>query len=784
MRRDRLAVRHVEDLLVVSSDRAWAWFRVPTVSYDFLSTAEREALLGRVAGGLASLRDAECHLLVVPRSYSPAAWRASLEAETLRPAPGWSAYSAALEAHVAGLAFWTREAYLGVVLGPRRRSGVDGVRRRVEHAAGLADGEVAESELARWRDKAEGIGRVLQAGGLRARPATSNELCWLIRRSFCRGDIDEPATTASGPASLGAVEALAEGTIRNGHRSLVVEQPSGESHVAFLAAARFPDVLPFPGGEWLYHCDALGFPVEASVRFRVVPPRTASADAAKKLAEAADQARHISGTSAELPLALVETADRARQLEYALTKEGTPLVYGWPRFAVAASTAHELAAEVDYLVEAYRDLGMELVRPSGDQLSLFLEAIPGDRLRVRAYEQRQAVSTLAGSMFLATTELGDGTGPYLGETTGRTRAAVHFDPLAAAQRNLPTSIAVTGQPGAGKTNLAELLVYQMAMRGTWCLLVDPKNEAGGLGGLAGLGDVRVLELGPRHAGLLDPFSVAGTPPEGALLAVDVLRLLLPAGLTPDQEAALLSACRSETERELPSLQGVVERLRESAEPEAARLASTLGYFSDLPLAQLCFSPGTGERLDPDDRLTILQIQGLAFPEADTPRSEYTLADRLAVAVMFLVTAFAHRLADAARVQAKAIVLDEAWALTGSRQGRALVQRLARTGRSKNTAFVLVTQNARDLLEETVTNNLSACFAFRSTQADEVAAVLRLLGVDSTPAHAGMVRSLRNGECIFRDVDGRVGTLRVDLVLPELAAAFDTTPRPLPLEAAV
>ncbi|MFP5370015.1 MAG: ATP-binding protein [Actinomycetes bacterium] len=769
---------------MLSADRAEAWFRVPTASYDFLSAAEREALLGRVAGGIASLRDAECHLLVVPRAYSPQAWRASLDAATARPSPGWHRYSGALESHVAGLAFWTREAYLGVVLGPRRGSGVDGLRRRVEHAAGLIEGEPSDAELNRWHNAAEGVGRVLQAGGLRARPATGGELCWLVRRCFWRGGLGDDAPLPACRAARGAVEALAEGTIRNGHRSLVLEQPAGEAHVAFLATARFPDLLPFPGGEWLYHCDSLGFPVEASVRFRVVPPRTASADAAKKLAEAADQARHISGTSAELPLALVETAERARQLEYALTKEGTPLVYGWPRFAVAGASADELAAQVDYLVESYRDVGIELVRPSGDQLSLFLEAIPGDRLRVHAYEQRQAVSTLAGSMFVATTELGDGAGPYLGETTGRTRAAVHFDPLAAAQRNLPTSIAITGQPGTGKTNLAELLLFQMAMRGTWCLLIDPKNEASGLGELPGLGDVRVLELGPRHAGLLDPFSVAETAREGALLAVDVLRLLLPSGLSADQEAALLSACRAETERERPSLQGVVERLRESPEPVAERLSSTLGYFADLPLAQLCFSPGAGDRLDPEERLTILQIQGLSFPEADTPRSEYTLADRLAVAVMFLVTAFAHRLADAARVQAKAIVLDEAWALTGSRQGRSLVQRLARTGRSKNTAFVLVTQNAGDLLEETVTNNLSACFAFRSTQADEVGAVLRLLGVDPTPAHAAMVCSLGNGECVFRDVDGRVGTLQVDLVLPELAAAFDTTPRPRPLEAVV
>ena len=48
---------------------------------------------------------------------------------------------------------------------------------------------------------------------------------------------------------------------------------------------------------------------------------------------------------------------------------------------------------------------------------------------------------------------------------------------------------------------------------------------------------------------------------------------------------------------------------------APELAETLRYVADLPLARLCFSPGGGDQLAPDDRLTILQIQGLSFPEA-------------------------------------------------------------------------------------------------------------------------------------------------------------------------
>ena len=49
---------------------------------------------------------------------------------------------------------------------------------------------------------------------------------------------------------------------------------------------------------------------------------------------------------------------------------------------------------------------------------------------------------------------------YIGETMGRARSIVHFDPLLAAVRNRPTAVAITGEPGGGKTTLALLLIMQ------------------------------------------------------------------------------------------------------------------------------------------------------------------------------------------------------------------------------------------------------------------------------------------------------------------------------------
>ena len=74
-------------------------------------------------------------------------------------------------------------------------------------------------------------------------------------------------------------------------------------------------------------------------------------------------------------------------------------------------------------------------------------------------------------------------GPYIGETLGRARSIVHFDPMLAAARNRPTAVAITGEPGGGKTTLAMLLIYQLALRGATVAVIDPKGDAESLVGV-------------------------------------------------------------------------------------------------------------------------------------------------------------------------------------------------------------------------------------------------------------------------------------------------------------
>jgi hypothetical protein len=63
--------------------------------------------------------------------------------------------------------------------------------------------------------------------------------------------------------------------------------------------------------------------------------------------------------------------------------------------------------------------------------------------------------------------------------------------------------------------------------------------------------------------------------------------------------------------------------------------------------------------------------------------------------------------------------------------------------------------------------------------------MALLGIEPSDEHKAALRGLGNGECIFRDLDGRAGRVGIDLISDELRQSLDTNPtRARPDEGAV
>ena len=805
-RRTRISVRYFDDRILLTEAHAWAYYRVPTVSYEFTTPADREALATNITVAMAAIRmaDAEVHLRIAHRSYPAAEWATKLDA-TSDGGPGWLAYLDEMYRHVWAKDFWAKEVYIGVRLGQRgmraQLSGgvlasFIGAYKAGEQVLGLDDEAVPASEITRWREQSERLGRALSASALAARHASSDDIAWLFRHTLT-GTLADPLPSAAARRTWGAgeIETLLEGQVHNGRTMLRLEHPAGESYAALLSFARFPDVMYFPEGEpWLHYSDALPFPVEASLRMKLIAPARASKDVSRRLAHARDMDAHIREAGAEMPIALAEQIESARLLEHGITKERLPFVYGWHRLMVAAPTRELCLNRAEAVVEHYRDAGIDIVNSTGDQFSLLCESLPGDQVRLNSYLQRQPLYTIAGGMPTATVDLGDRAapdagwiGPYIGETLGRARSVVHFDPLVAAARNRPTAVAITGEPGGGKTTLALLLILQLALRGTTVAVIDPKGDAESLVALLQQHgrQARVLPLGSAAPGLLDPFSFGDDLAERRTMATETLRLLLPR-MSEERESAMIQAVAAVAAGEQPSLGKVVTHLERSADPASVNLGAVLRSMSEMRLAKLCFSPSGGQGIDAAGWTTVFTLAGLTLPDVAVKRDDYSYEQRLSVALLYLVSQFARRLLNGMdRRLPKAIFLDEAWAITSTPQGAKLIPEVSRMGRSRNTALIMVSQNAGDLLNEQVTNCISSVFAFRSSERTEVANVLSLLGVERSEEHMAVLRALGNGECIFRDLDGRAGRIGIDLISDELRRSLDTNPtRARPGEAPV
>ncbi|MGD0925466.1 MAG: ATP-binding protein [Streptosporangiaceae bacterium] len=794
--RSRLSLRYFDDRILLTETHAWAYYRLPTQPYEFTTPLEREALATNITVALAAIRmpDAEVHLRIVHRSYPAAEWAAQLDA-TSDGGSGWRDYLDEMYRHVWAKDFWAKEVYLGVRLGQRGMraqlgggvlSGFLSAYRSGEQAIGLDDEAIGAAEIARWTEHAERLGRALGASALAARHASSDEIAWLVRHTLM-GTAGDPRPSAVRRRRWGAgeIESLYEGQVHNGRTLLRLEHPEGESYEAFLSFSRFPDVMSFPDGEpWLHFADSLPFPVEISSRMRLIPPAKASKDVGRRLAHARDMDAHIREAGVDAPIALAEQIVAARMLEHGITKERLPFVYGWHRLVVSAPTRELCQRRVEAVVEHYRDMGIDVVNSTGDQFSLLRESLPGDRVRLSSYVQRQPLYTIAGGVPTATVDLGDRpnsgqgwVGPYIGETLGRARAVVHFDPLLAAALNRPTAIAITGEPGGGKTTLALLLILQLALRGVTVAVIDPKGDAEPLVQLlAGRGrKARVLPLGAAAPGLLDPFSFGDDLAEKRTMATETLRLLLPR-MSEERESAMIQAVASVASRERPSLGKVIRHLEESSDPASKNLGAVLRSMSEMRLARLCFAPSGGQQIDTAGWTTVFTLAGLTLPDTGAGREDYSYEQRLSVALLYLVSQFARRLLNGIdRRLPKAIFLDEAWAITATPQGAKLVPEVSRMGRSRNTALILVSQNAGDLLSEQVTNCISGVFAFRSSERVEVANVMALLGVEASEEHKAVLRGLGNGECIFRDLEGRAGRIGIDLISDEVRQWLDTNP---------
>jgi hypothetical protein len=795
------------NLLIGSGGEAAALYRLDTHAYPFLPVPEKWALLRRLER-FAHLVGADFSLWRVQRAYPAERYAAELEnvADERHADPaGWHRYLTGHETRLAALASHVPEAYLAVALAERpdgqAGSGIlrsaDRARRRLEDLAGV--GSPRPISVAGLDSLAEAERRTFERLGsvLGIARASTRELQWLLRRAPCRG-VAEPALdrfwepdalVVRTPDGSPAYEPVEHDLWRCANApmgenptelpSLAVEAEEGISYQAFLCAGTLAAEAEFPGpqAELLFApAEAAGCPVDAAFHARWIGNREALAQIRRRILDVEHAFREQERGAASGPGFLTEE-DRVLAREYEAILQGTshpPMLRASISLALGAPDRAELERQVDALREQFGEVSLH--RPRGLQHQLFFDHLPrADGGATLDYEQQMTVEQFGALVPIATAQLGSPGGVYLGTSPAGGGRPVRYDPTEASRTARPSAVLLAGTLGSGKTLAAETIAFAAERRGSLVVDFDPRPDHG-FDRVPELdGSVEVLELSgdPEHRGKLDPLAI-GLAELREELASSYLLELLPSA-APAWENAIQRAVRDAVRAGDRGLVSVVARLRGS-EVEAAREAGdALEVISDFGLARLGFGEGGEAQVQAARSVTTIRTPGLTLPDPRASRETYTRAERVSVATLSLVAALALRLVSGDRSRHKVVLLDEAWFVLSSTQGRTLLNRLVRLGRSSNTTVLLASQRLADLGD--LSELVGTYFLFGQESDAEAARALELIGLDpEAAALRGRLREYRQGRCLMRDLDGRVGELQFDLVFPELLEALDTTPR--------
>jgi hypothetical protein len=802
----RFPLRYIRQNLVFGrGGETAAVYRIETVSYPFLLAAEKWRQLRRLERW-ATLVGADFSLYRVQRAYP--ADRYAADAGALLDGRGqasasFAEYLRGHERRLRSLASHVPELYAVVSLGEPAVEGfargvvrsVDRARRRLEDLAGVAAAQpISGQELEALALAEQRVFEQLRAA-LPCVRATTRELEWLLRRVELRG-IGEPrldprwepdALVISAPDGGVAYEPLEHdlwrccnapiAEPRGGPARIVVESEHGDSHQAFLCLGELADAPEFPGpaAELLFApLEAVPFPVDAVVHARWVGNRDALAQVRRRITDVEnvyrDQAQGDHGPG------LLAEEDRLLAREYEAVLQGSghpPMLYASIGFAVGAPSSEELERRVTALRDECGDL--RLYRPRGIQSWLYAEHLLRVGGGVPDYVAQLTVEQLAAMMPTGTAQVGSDTGLYLGVTGGAGGRPGRYDPTAPSRRSRTSAVLLAGTLGSGKTVAAQVIAYAAERRGSSVVDFDPKPDHG-LHRVPQLdGRVEVLELSgaEEQRGALDPLAIGLEDLREELAASYYLDLLRDP--PPSWENQLQRAVRELVRRGERSSLAVIDQLRQVDHQAARDVADALEVAADFGLGRLGFGDGSrdafGAAASP---VTTIRTPGLTLPDPHASRETWTRAERVSVATLSLVAALALRLVSGDRSRHKVIVLDEAWFLLSSTQGRALVNKLVRLGRAFNATVLLATQRLEDLGD--LSDLVGTYLIFGQESDEEVRRALELLGLDpDDPALVARVRGYRQGLCLMRDLDGRVGELQIDPCFEELLDAFTTTP---------
>ena len=575
--------------------------------------------------------------------------------------------------------------------------------------------------------------------------------------------------------------------IEEKQRYLHMKSENSESYVAYFTISDVVGELDFPSSEIFYYQEQqFDFAIDTSMNVEIITNKAALHTVRNKKKELKDLDNHAWENNSETTNQVAEALDSVDELESVLDQSKESMYKLSYVVRVTAPDVEELKRRCNQVRDFYDDASIKLVRPIGDMMGLHSEFIPASKRYMNDYVQYVTSDFLAGLGFGATQMLGERDGIYLGYNVD-TDQNVYVQPARAAQGvkgsvTNALSGAFLGSLGGGKSLSFNLLTYYAVLNGAQALILDPKSERGlwkeKLPEIADEINIVNLTSDEENKGMLDPYIIMRKTKDAESLALDVLAFLTGISSRDGKLFPVLRrAVRAVTNSETRGLLRVIDALREDGSETALAIADHIESFTDYDFAHLLFSNGkVRQTISLEKQLNIIQVADLVLPDKDTAPADYTTIEMLSISMLIVISTFALDFIHSDRSIFKMVGLDEAWAFLNVAQGKTLANKLVRAGRSMNAAVYFVTQNAGDVADENIKNNIGMKFAFRSTDMNEIKKTLEFFGLDSEDENnQKRLRNLENGQCLFQDLYGRVGVIKFHVMFDYLFHAFDTRP---------
>ncbi len=791
-----------DNLILRTPTEPWAVYQLAGQSYPGLSDA-RKVEVGERLEALAYTLEADFQILRVARNFDAAGYR-ERAMQTLDPRHGHpELFREHVDEHAASFkrhGALRPETFLAVRLDSAPAatpltSLLDPLTTAWTHLAarlGIEEPQsLSASRLASIRQVEQAtFERVL--GYLDASRVGPQRLAALIRRAYTRGLGEPDCDPNFKPQAIAFLDPegerrfqphgydllrLHDSRITIGLRSLAVESELGPSHQAHLVLGAMPEETAVPGqaAELMFAPLELDFGVDATLSVEFLANRDARRLLAKRKLDAEQIAREESAAEVGPSLEAAERPHLARELEGILGGgERPPLLRSALTLSVAGGNPARLEERVERLREAYGRV--QLHRPGGDQHRLFLATLPAARFPLPEYTEHLLPDQVGAMIPHAISHAGSQIGPYIGHTLSGSRSPVLFDLAEACQQARPPTCLLAGSLGTGKTIALQLLTWQAFLQGSGPIVdIDPKGDHH-LERLPGVeGRIETIELSNerRYRGLLDPMRIAGEDTREDL-TYSFLASILPAPVKPEWHTQLRLAISEAVVGGSRSCADVLARLAASTNSDAQEAGRAVEIHGRSGLARLGLSEADSAPPEVGSaQIVSLRIRNLALPLPGTARSELLEEERTSLAILRLLAAYALRLCATDTARHSVLAMDEAWALTSDNQGRALLERISRLGRSQNITPLLATQMLGDAAE--LEPLIGALFAFGLETETEAVRALQLLRLD--PEDRSATQSLldhRAGRCHLRDFEGQVAPIQVE---PPgwMLELLDTTP---------